>query len=269
VRSLLFVPAGDERRRARAWSSGADAVILDLEDGVAPEGKDAARAGLAEALAQRAPGPLAVVRINAPGTEIGRRDMAALDGLAIDAVIVPKATPESIVAATVQPPVIALIESATGVLHAEAVARDPRVTRLMFGPVDLGAELGADPGPDGIELLFARSQLVLASAAAGIAGPIDGPSLDIHDLDRLRAETLRARRLGFTAKACIHPGQLDTVLAALAPSDDDVAWAHRVIGAYESGLADGTGVVALDGQMIDVPVARRAQSILQRAGGRT
>jgi citrate lyase subunit beta/citryl-CoA lyase len=269
VRSLLFVPANDAHRRGRAWTSGADAVILDLEDGVAPAAKDGARAGLAAALAQRTPGPRAVVRINAIDTAEGERDLHALDGLGVDAVVVPKADPGTIAgAAALGVPVIALVESATGVLQAEAIAREPCVTRLMFGPIDLAAELGAEPGPDGDELLFARSRLVLASAAAGLEGPIDGPHLDIHDPDQLRAETHRARRLGFTGKVAIHPGQLATIAEVLAPSAADVAWARAVAGAYEAGIAEGAGVVALDGRMIDIPVARRAYAILQRSGGR-
>ncbi len=268
VRSLLFVPANDARRRRRAWQSGADAVILDLEDGVAPDAKGAAREGLAAVLAERTPdGPLAVVRVNALDTEDGALDLEVIDGAAIDAVVVPKARPETLADVPGSVPIVALIETAHAVLHADAVANAPRVTRLMFGPIDLAADLGADPGPGGDELLLARSLVVLASAAAGLDGPIDGPFLDIDNLDGLRAETERARRLGFTGKACIHPGQLETVAELLAPSDGDVAWARQVTGAYEAGLADGKGVVKLDGQMIDIPVARRAYAILERSGG--
>jgi citrate lyase subunit beta/citryl-CoA lyase len=267
VRTILFVRADDAHRRERAWTSGADAVILDLEDAVAPDAKAAARAGLADALERRAPGPLAVVRVNAPDSDHGERDLHALAGLPIDAVVVPKASPASIeLARGGGRPIVALIETAAGVLHAESIASAAGVALLMLGSVDLTAELGCEPSAPGHELLLARSWLVLASAAAGLPAPIDGPCLSTDDLERVHGEAVRAAGLGFGGKACIHPAQLDPVRRAFTPGPEQVAWSARVVAAYEAAATGGSGVVSIDGQMIDAPVARRAYAILQRSG---
>jgi citrate lyase subunit beta/citryl-CoA lyase len=265
ARTFLFVPADDVRKCERAWAAGADALIFDLEDAVAPHAKASAREWLASNLPGRAAGPVVAIRINAPETPDGALDLetvAQFEG--IHALVVPKASPESLAMAAdaVPAPLVALAETADGILHAERLARARRVARLMFGPFDLSAELGCEPGPDGTELLLARSQLVLASAAAGIAAPIDGPFTALDAVDELCAETERARRLGFGAKACIHPRQLPEVAAGLAPRVEQVEWARRVIAAYSSAAEVDSGVVSLDGQMIDEPMARRARAVL-------
>jgi len=271
ARTFLFVPANDRRKREKAWTAGADAVILDLEDAVAAGAKAAARGELAAVLATgsgAAGGPIVVVRVNALDTREGPLDLQALAELTIDAVLVPKADPATLSLAVEATglPVIALVETARAVLGAGDVAHVPGIRRLMFGPVDLAGELGCEPGQDGAELLVARSHLVLASAAAGLAPPIDGPSVAIGDRLALDAETHRARRLGFTAKACIHPAQIEPVARVLRPSPERVAWARRVIDAYETALAGDTGVIAVDGEMVDVPVARRAYAVLRQSG---
>jgi citrate lyase subunit beta/citryl-CoA lyase len=270
-RTLLFVPADDPRKCERASASEAHAVVFDLEDAVAPTAKQLARAALASMLAAgRGPGPLAIVRVNAPGTPDGERDLEALADLpreALDALMVPKAEPASLErASALGIPLVALVETAAGVLRAEEIARATGVALLMLGPVDLAAELGCERSPTGEELLLARSQLVLASAAAGIAAPIDGPCTDVADPGVLRAEALHARRLGFGGKACIHPRQLDEVHRIFSPTPEQVAWAERVTAAYEAALAQGAGVAAVDGEMVDAPVAKRAQAILNRSG---
>ena len=261
-RAALFVPATARDRHARAFGSGADAVILDLEDGVAPAMKDAARAGLRDALAQRVDGCLAIVRVNAPATEAGAADLREIAALDVDAVMVPKADPESVAAAAAGVPIVALIETAAGVLAAERTAKDPAVALLMLGPVDLAAELGCHESPDGDELLLARSQLLLASAAAGLPAPLDGPCLQARDSDALDLELARARRLGFGGKACIHPAQVEATRRAFAPSVEEVAWAHRVLASFENGLEREQGVSIVDGQMVDRPVLIRARRIL-------
>ncbi len=261
-RTLLFTPADAPRKCLKAWSSGADAVILDLEDAVAPAAKDDARRGLSWLLAERRPSCAAFVRVNAPDTDAGRRDLDAVAGLPIDALVVPKAELARVALAAGRGlPLIALVETARGVLDAERIAALADVALLMFGPVDLTAELGCEPLPDGAELLFARSRVVVAAAAAGLPGPIDGPCLALDDADALRAETERARRLGFAGKACIHPRQLPDVAEMFTPSAEQLAWARRVADAYGADA----GVVSVDGQMVDAPVARRAHAILERA----
>lgn len=269
VRTMLFVPADDRRKCERAWASGADVLVFDLEDSVAPDAKEGARTVLGKVLGDRDPGPAAVVRVNAPDSPQGERDLAALAGVELDAVMIPKAEPARVrMAARRGLPMIALVETAAGVLRAEEVASTDGVALLAFGPVDLIAEIGCQPSPEGGELLFARSRIVLASAAAGLSSPIDGPCVSIDDVDALRAEARHARRLGFGGKACIHPRQVEEIRLAFSPSEEELEWATRVTAAYEAGRERGSGVVSVRGQMIDVPVARRAYAILERDGGR-
>jgi citrate lyase subunit beta/citryl-CoA lyase len=264
ARSYLFVPATDARRVDKALASDAHAVIVDLEDAVAEDAKDEARRLVAQRLRERRAGTGAqLVRINGLDTAHARGDLAAIDGLALDAIVVPKAEPQPIQALPPSgPPVIALIETAAGLRRAHETATRPRVSRLMLGVVDLAAQLGATPGPDGRELLHARSALVVDAAAAGLPGPIDGPCTAIGDEAALRAETEAAKALGFAGKACIHPAQLATVHDVFTPSAEELDWARRVVAA-----ADGSrGAVALDGQMIDAPVVARARRLLGSTG---
>jgi citrate lyase beta subunit len=264
LRSYLFVPATDAHRVDKALASSAHAVVVDLEDSVAEDRKDEARTLVAERLRMARPRGAQLVRINGLDTAHGRGDLAALDGLALDGIVVPKAEPQPLQGIGPSgPPVIALVESAIGLRRAYELASRPRVTRLMLGNVDLAAQLGATPGPDGRELLYARSALVVDAAAAGLAGPIDGPCTAIGDEAALRAETAAAKALGFSGKICIHPSQLDTVHEVFAPTDEELAWARRVVAAAEGSR----GAVAVDGQMVDAPVVARARRLLRAADG--
>lgn len=262
ARSYLFVPATDARRVDKALASDAHAVIVDLEDAVAEDAKDEARRLGAERLKRGRPGGGAqLVRINGLDTPHARADLEAIAGLALDGVVVPKAEPQPVQALPPSgPPVVALVETAAGLRRAYETATRPRVAKLMLGVVDLAAELGATPGPDGRELLHARSALVVDAVAAGRGGPIDGPCTAIGDEDALRAETEAAKALGFAAKACIHPNQLPTVHAVFTPTEEELAWARRVVEAAQHGR----GAVQLDGQMVDAPVVARARRLLDR-----
>jgi len=263
-RSALFVPADRPERHQKALDSGADAVIVDLEDAVAAAKKDEARGVLVESLARRDGDTVCLVRINSPLLDEGRADLEALPAMRADGIVVPKADVESVeIAAAAGLPLVALVETAGGILDAAAIARHPAVDVLMLGPVDLSLELDVrhEPGEDG--LATARAMLVLAAAAGGIPGPLDGPCVQAKDADALAAEIERARMLGFAGKSCIHPSQIEPVNAAFAPSAEEVAWATEVLAAYEE--ADGSGVVVLDGEMIDLPVVLRARRILDRA----
>src|SRR3954449_4942835 len=252
ARSYLFVPATDPHRVDKALASDAHAVVVDLEDAVAEDRKDDARALVGERLREPRPRGAQLVRINGIDTAHARADLAALDGLALDAVVVPKAEPQPLqTLAPSGPPVIALVETATGVRRRFGLASRSRLTRLMFGNVDLAAQLGATPGPDARELLHARSALVLDSVAAGVRGPIDGPCTVIGDEVALRAETEAAKALGFAAKSCVHPAQLDTVHDVFAASEEELAWASKVVAAAERATAGGRGAVAVDGHMVD------------------
>jgi citrate lyase subunit beta/citryl-CoA lyase len=226
---------------------------------VVPERK----AGARELVARLRP-PL--VRVNAAGTRFFADDLALVEELRPAAVVLPKATPEAVAALGEQgPPVIAIVETAAGVRSAFETASAPRVAALLLGAVDLGAELGFEPRPDGQEILYARSKLVVDSAAAGIRPPIDIVHLDVRDDGGLERECRLARSLGFRAKACIHPGQVATVNRVFAPSEAELAWAQSVVEAFEREAAAGRGVFALDGSMVDLPVVERARRILVEA----
>jgi citrate lyase subunit beta/citryl-CoA lyase len=266
--TLLFVPADDTKKVKRALESGAHAVILDLEDAIAPQSKDEARRRAREILdARTSGGPAIIVRINAPDTGWGASDMEVLSGAVLDAIMVPKATPRMLgFLPQTCPPVIGLVETAEGVEEAQGVATDPRVVRLMLGSADLAADVGSELRADELDLLYPRSRVAMASAAAGIEGPIDVVHLDVTDEDGLIAASARSRSLGFTAKACIHPRQLSPVKEAFTPSEADVAYALAVVDAYERAQLTGSGVAMVGPKLVDLPVLRRAQRTLTISG---
>jgi citrate lyase beta subunit len=210
-RSLLFVPADAPERLAAAFASAADAVVADLEDAVAPARKETAR----EVLAGTLPGlrgAARLVRINEHDTELAGADLEALAALELDAIVVPKATPGTIAALGPDgPPLIAIVESASGLRLAYELASAPRVQALVLGAVDLSADLGLEPRPDALELLYARSKVVADSAAAGIRPPFDRVFGDAADAAGLEADARFARSLGFGGKACTHVAQADVV----------------------------------------------------------
>lgn len=259
IRAPLFVPASRPQRFARAAASGADAVILDLEDAVAADAKEAARAALDVAFTDL---PV-IVRINAHGTQWHGADLAAVAALKPAAVILPKAGEAAAVCAVAAAlggvPVIALIESALGLANARAIAA-AGVARLAFGSVDFCADLGCAHLRD--VLLPARSELVLASRLAGIAAPIDGVTVQLDDLSVSHDDAAHARALGMTGKFCIHPKQIAEVRRAFAPTQKEIDWAQRVV-------ASGDGAVLVDGAMADGPVRIRARAILAEAGSGT
>jgi citrate lyase beta subunit len=234
-------------------------VVADLEDAVAPGEKTAAR----EVVARVAP---RIVRVNGAGTPWFEDDLALVESLSLDAVVLPKATPAAVAALGADgPPVIAIVETAQGLRLAYETACSPRVAALVLGAVDLGAELGLEPRADGLEILHARSKVVVDSAAAAIRPPFDLVHLDVHDDEGLEAECRLGRSLGFRGKVCIHPRQVPVVNRVFAPSDAEVEWARAVVEAYEQGLGEGRGVLALNGAMVDLPVVERARRVLAEA----
>jgi len=262
ARTFLFVPGDRPERFDKAVAAGADMVILDLEDAVAPERKDQARAQVRAWLAD---GNRAVVRINGVGTPWHVQDIAMLADCPgpLAAVMIPKAeSSEQLAALAAALPVgtglIPLIETAAGVLEARAVCAAPGVLRPAFGSVDLAAQLGIDHRPHAA-FQHARSVLVLAAAAAGCAAPVDGVTTDITDEASLRTDLEHAVVLGFTGKLCIHPRQVALANRYLSPSATELEWARRVVAAGHDGSAR-----AVDGQMIDRPVVLRAQAMLAR-----
>lgn len=269
-RSLLFVPAARPDRYPKALATGVDAVCLDLEDGVGFGAKDEARRNARSLLAQREPTPAEVIlRINDPKDPLGQRDLEAVaslvaDGVGPDALMLPKvAGPtevERIAAAVAGMPLIVQIETAAGVAHARAIAAaSEQVSALFFGAIDFSAEVGCAVEWD--SLLYARSEVVLASTLAGVSA-LDTPWMDVPALDRLAHESARARRLGFAGKAAIHPTQVSVIQTAFTPADDEVAWAKRIVAAYEQNEG---GVLLLDGQLIERPVIAAARRTLDTA----
>ena len=265
ARTYLFVPGDRPERFAKALASGADAVVLDLEDAVAAPAKAAARAAVAAALAGDA--TLLVVRINDRSTAWFADDLAMLAALRAPAVMLPKAECvadiEAVRAACSDIAVLALVETARGVLAADVLAAAPGVQRLVFGTIDFALDLdlaGDLAGTIGLD--HAASRLALASRAAGIAAPVAGVTTAIDDEGLLLAELARARAHGFGAKLCIHPKQISPIHAALAPSATELAWAERVLAAAD---AAGGAAVQLDGRMVDKPVIERARRLVARA----
>jgi citrate lyase subunit beta / citryl-CoA lyase len=250
-RSYLFVPGNRPERFAKAVASGAGAVILDLEDAVPPEGKSAAREAVCQWLRQHE--DAAWVRVNGADTEFFEHDLRALAGARLLGVMLPKA--ESALELGIA--VIPLIESAVGLWNALAIARGPRVERLAFGSVDFQLDAGIQ-GEDEA-LLYARSQLVLVSRIARLAAPIDGVTLQIGEPARLERDVARARALGFGAKLCIHPSQVELVERGFAPTDEELRWARAVVSAFEQAAGNA---VRLEGKLIDLPVVERARRLL-------
>jgi citrate lyase beta subunit len=263
ARSLLFAPGNDEHKLQKALAAGADAVVADLEDAVPAGEKETARTVASRVFAGAGSRSLIAVRVNAVGTEDCEADLRAVADLELDALVLPKATPDAVAAlATEGPPVVAIVETALGLRHAYETARAERVAALVLGAVDLALELGLEPRADGQEVLYARSRLVVESAAAGIRSPFDLVHVDTRDDEGLEAEARLARSLGFRGKACIHPADVEIVNRVFSPTPEEVDRARRVVEAYERGLADGRGAVSLDGEMIDLPVVERARRVL-------
>ncbi|MEY5099407.1 MAG: hypothetical protein RJA36_2126 [Pseudomonadota bacterium] len=263
-RSYLFVPADRIDRIGKALRSGADAVIVDLEDAVAPSAKPAARAALADWLASAGSAPV-LVRVNAPQTPWFDDDLRLCALPSVRGIVLPKAEQAQqlarIAAAAPGKALLPLIETAAGIDALRAIAACPGVQRLVFGSIDFQLDLGIEGDDDA--LLFFRSQLVLASRLAGLQAPVDGVTTAIGDEAVLTADALRARRLGFGAKLCIHPAQVAAVNQAFTPAAAEVDWARRVLAAAQ---ASGGAAVAVDGKMVDMPVLLRARTLLQRAG---
>jgi citrate lyase subunit beta / citryl-CoA lyase len=260
--SLLFVPGSRPDRFGKAVAANPGIVILDLEDAVAAAAKDAARTHAASWLQN---GNVAMVRINATGTEWYDADAAMVREVGCP-VMLPKCEHPDQVAGlggiVGDVPIVALIETASGILNAPEICAASGVARVAFGSIDLATQLGVDPA-DTTALLAARSQLVLACAAAGIAGPVDSPTLDLSDEAGWRADARRARDLGFTGKLCIHPRQVQATEQTFAPTPAELSWARDVV---DSG-PDAVSTVA--GTMVDPPVVERARRLLARAADPT
>ncbi len=266
--SYLFVPANRPERYERALESGADAVIVDLEDAVALPQKEEARATLARWLRGNGPQPRLWVRINAADTVWHGDDLLTFSALSMAGIVLPKAEDPktlSAIARRLGPGrgLIALIESAAGLAAMREIAAVPGVQRLVFGSIDAQVDLGMQCGPEEEELMHFRIEMVMASRLAGIAPPIDGVTTDFNDDAFLTRMVQRARRMGFGAKLCIHPRQVEAVRRGFMPSEQELVWAEEVMAAVRA--SDG-GAISLKGKMIDKPVILQAEKFLHQAG---
>jgi citrate lyase beta subunit len=271
-RTFLFVPGNRPERFAKALAAGADIACVDLEDAVAPADKSSARGPALDYLSAATPGerPLRAVRLNGLRTRIGLDDLAVLadraprHGIAVlpkvesaeeiriaDAILTEAGCPLRI---------IPLIESIRGIEAAMEIAAAPRMAALLFGGVDLAAELGVEAGsPEA--LLHSRMRLAHAAHAAGIE-VLDAPCIDVRSVEAAVTEAEAAQRLGFTGKAVLHPAQVAAVNAVFTPKPEEVERARRVVQAYRDSP---TGITTLDGRLVEKPVVLRMERVLARA----
>ena len=271
-RALLFVPGDDERKIAKAAASGADCVILDLEDGVAEERKAAARDVVAASLARLDFGRSErLVRLNPVGSERYPEDLEAILPAHPDGYVLPKVESadqvRDVVRRTAAEPaaLLALIESARGVMELKEIAgADPRLEALLFGAEDLAGDVGATRTRAGHEAAWARGAVVLAAAAFSLQA-IDTVFVDLTDQEGLRAESAEASTMGYVGKMAIHPKQVPIIQEAFTPDDEAIARARRLVEIHAQHQASGRGAFALDGKMVDWPMVRAARRLLARA----
>jgi citrate lyase subunit beta/citryl-CoA lyase len=284
-RSFLFAPGNVARRVEKALTLPADAVILDLEDSVAPSDKPAARESVAEALKQPRK-PRGYVRVNAPSTPFCFRDLIETIHARVDGVVVPKIESaadlhavdwilanlereQGIAEGTID--LMPIIETAAGVQRVDRIVQARslrpypgawRVKRIAFGAGDYANDVGLSPTLDEAELADARGRLVLASRAAGMENPIDSPWFHFKEADAFRRALERSRRSGFQGRLCVHPDQIAPVNEAYLPSVEEVSRAERIVAAFEAAEARGEAAIQVDGQMIDYPIVHRARALI-------
>ena len=283
LRSWMFVPGNRDRFIQKAISSSADAILLDIEDGVLPGEKHDARRMIAAALRQQGGGPRRYVRVNALSTPWLKSDLESVIGPGIDGICLTKVvTPQDILETaslieslekkqglkTGQVRILAAVESARGLMNSLAIAdAHPRVVGLMFGAEDYALDLGlgARREKEAAELLFARSYIVNAAAAASILS-IDGVFPNLDDPVGLLADVWQARRLGFTSKSTFNPRQIDVINQVFSPQPDEVEYARKIAAGFREAEAKGDASVAVGGQLVDRPIVLRALRILEIVG---
>ncbi|WP_049934580.1 HpcH/HpaI aldolase/citrate lyase family protein [Halalkalicoccus jeotgali] len=269
-RSVMFTPGDRPEMLRKAPDAGADVIVFDLEDAVSPDRKPAAREAVAELLADPAFDPDCEVclRVN-PAFE---PDLALLERVRPDSLMLPKVAEEGSVErldGAVREygrslPVLALIESAAGVLAAPEIAAHEATDALVFGAEDLAADIGATRTDEGTEVLYARERVVIAASAADV-GAIDTVYTDIEDREGLASETRFALGLGYDGKMAIHPSQVGPINEAFAPDPAEIEWARRVLAARERAEAEDRGVFRVAGEMIDAPLLARAERVREHA----
>ena len=267
-RSLLFVPAVRPDRYPKALATGADAVCVDLEDGVAIGAKEEARNSAVTLFSRREPTRAEVsLRINDPKTDLGQRDLEIILDAEIrpDALMLPKCDGAEEIREVVSIlgdsladlPLIVMVETARGVASAEAIASAvPTVVAVFFGAIDYSADVGCQVVWDAV--LYARSRVVNAASMVGVSA-IDSPFMNVEAAEMLADESRKTRALGFVGKAAIHPSQVPIIQSAFSPPASEISWAKRIVDAYERN--DG-GVLLVDGKLVERPVITAAKRIL-------
>lgn len=279
-RSMLYVPGDSEKMLLHSAGLPADMLLLNLEDGVAASQKDLARDTVIKSLHQADFGAReVVVRVNSLDTDAGQRDLSVVLSQRIDGIVLPKIESREAIQAvdsavrkleirsgipegTVR--LHAMIESSAGVLNAAPIAAaSSRMASLIFGSADYAADIRCRPGPDRLEFLLAMQMIVVACRAAGIDA-IDAPCFDLRDHEVLRRESDFARRLGFDGKSALHPAQLPVINRAFDVTEEEVAWAEKVLAELDEAEKRGKALSTLDGTLIDNPHRAAAERILQR-----
>jgi citrate lyase beta subunit len=280
-RALLYMPGDDRRKIEKATTLGVDCVCMDMEDGVAITRKTEARAVIAQAMKDLAFGDSErCIRINSVGSGFEKYDLAAAVATNPDAVVVPKIETAGQVrmiseyietyerSSKMERGGIRLligVETAKGILNLKEISEaDRRLDAIIFGAEDYAASIGATRTPDAIEVLYARSAVVTACAANDLEA-IDMVYIDFRDMEGLRLEAELGAKLGFSGKQIIHPNQVAVVQEAFTPSEAAIEYAQRVVQTFTASQREGKGAFALDGKMIDMPLLKNAQKVLDRA----
>jgi len=284
IRSWMFVPGHRQKMIDKALGLSADAIMLDIEDGVAPNEKDAARKNIAESLGREKAleTPARYVRINAIGHPRMDADLQAvvrpgLEGLVcpkvdtveevrkVDALLNDQEPQNKLAQGSVK--LLIAIESPTGLLNARAIAAaSPRIVGIIFGAEDFGREIGLPTVREGEarDLIYARSSIVVAAAAAHVQA-VDGVWVDLNDGQGLLGFAKQSRRLGFSGMSCIHPSQVEAINQTFSPTAEEIDYCQKVLRAFEEANARGDGSVAFGGQLIDRPIVERARRTVEMA----
>jgi len=279
-RALLYVPGDDRYKIEKAIRLNVDCICMDMEDGVALNHKAEARAAIARALQELDFGwSERLARINAVGSGLEKEDIEAVLPYHPDGIVIPKIeSPEHIQWASGKIEAAELangwpvnsirlivdVETARGILNLKEIAAHPRLDALIFGAEDFAASVGATRSADAWEVFYARSAVVTIAAAYGLQA-IDMVTIDFKDIEKVRREAEFGARLGYTGKQIIHPNQVTPAQEAFTPDDEAIAQARRLVEAFEEHQAKGSGAFALDGKMIDMPLVKAAERVLERA----
>jgi len=279
-RALLYMPGDNWKMITKSITLGVDSICMDMEDGTAINKKAEARATIAKALQELDFGESEkLARINSVGSGWEKDDIDAVLPYRPDGIVIPKVESfeqvdwASQIIETAELKygwqlnsvrVVIGVETARGILNLKEIAAHPRLDGIIFGGEDFAASIGAIRTKDATELLYARQAVVVACAANDLQA-IDIVTIDYKDIEALRAESKFGARLGYSGKQIIHPAQVEPVQTAFTPNDESIVYAKRIVETFEASQKEGKGAYSLDGKMIDMPLLKNAQKVLERA----